>query len=195
MINLTKVIERGDELKRYENIYNNLKDNLPDGALPDYKVVISDFLNQLPIRKKTLFVAYYLQGKNFKETGKNIRLSRERVRQLTSRIFDRFPGAVINNYIREYIISLKKEKKHFSDNKEGLEYVIRKEEKLNNKVLKLPIEVLGLSSRTYNALKDNHIKTIGALIEKKDKLILYRNFGQDSYDKIKEKLKDYGFKI
>lgn len=57
----------------------------------------------------------------------------------------------------------------------------------------MPIEVLNLSSRTYNCLKRSQITTVGQLSQMSDdELLSLRNFGQKSLDELKEKLAEHG---
>ena len=54
--------------------------------------------------------------------------------------------------------------------------------------LAMPIDVLELTPRTYNALVRHHITTIGALLEMSDDLRTLRNFGDKSLAEVHEKL-------
>lgn len=57
-----------------------------------------------------------------------------------------------------------------------------------------PIEHLNLSVRAYNCLKRSGLMTVGQVLEKsEDELLTLRNFGQKSYDELKDKLLDHGF--
>ena len=52
-----------------------------------------------------------------------------------------------------------------------------------------PIESLNLSVRAYNCLKRSGLMTVGQVLEKnEDELLALRNFGQKSYDELKDKL-------
>lgn len=53
----------------------------------------------------------------------------------------------------------------------------------------IPLEQLGLSSRTFNALRRGGITTTGALLEKgKDELLGLKNFGEKSWNEVQEQL-------
>jgi len=57
----------------------------------------------------------------------------------------------------------------------------------------MPIEVLDLSSRTYNCLKRSQITTVGQLLQmSEDELLGLRNFGQKSLQELHEKLASHG---
>jgi DNA-directed RNA polymerase subunit alpha len=57
----------------------------------------------------------------------------------------------------------------------------------------MPIEILDLSSRTYNCLKRSQITTVGQLLQmSEDELLGLRNFGQKSLVELHEKLAEHG---
>jgi DNA-directed RNA polymerase subunit alpha len=57
----------------------------------------------------------------------------------------------------------------------------------------MPIEVLDLSSRTYNCLKRSQITTVGQLLQmSEEELLGLRNFGQKSLVELHEKLAQHG---
>ncbi|MDZ4277511.1 MAG: DNA-directed RNA polymerase subunit alpha [Dehalococcoidia bacterium] len=57
-----------------------------------------------------------------------------------------------------------------------------------------PIEDLNLSVRAYNCLKRSGLMTVGQVLEKsEEELLTLRNFGQKSYDELKDKLIERGF--
>ncbi|MBI4570375.1 MAG: hypothetical protein HY723_00360 [Chloroflexi bacterium] len=57
-----------------------------------------------------------------------------------------------------------------------------------------PIEDLNLSVRAYNCLKRSGLMTVGQVLEKsEEELLTLRNFGQKSYDELKEKLIQFGY--
>jgi len=58
----------------------------------------------------------------------------------------------------------------------------------------LPIDMLDLTTRTYNALKRADITKIGQILEKDDKaLASIRNFGAKSVEELKDKLRERGY--
>ncbi len=57
-----------------------------------------------------------------------------------------------------------------------------------------PIEELNLSVRAYNCLKRSGLMTVGQVLEKsEDELLTLRNFGQKSYDELKNRLIEFGY--
>jgi DNA-directed RNA polymerase subunit alpha len=63
-------------------------------------------------------------------------------------------------------------------------------------LLSQPIEVLGLSNRPRNCLKENKIRTIGDLVVKTyDELKLIRNLGNKSIEEIEQKLKEHNLSL
>jgi DNA-directed RNA polymerase subunit alpha len=57
-----------------------------------------------------------------------------------------------------------------------------------------PIEELGLSVRTYNALKRAQITKVGQVVEMSDEdLMAVRNFGRKSLDELRQKLVQHGY--
>ena len=62
-----------------------------------------------------------------------------------------------------------------------------------SKLQDMPIEVLDLSSRTYNCLKRSQITTVGQLLQmSEDELLGLRNFGQKSLQELHDKLASRG---
>ncbi|MBM3132429.1 MAG: DNA-directed RNA polymerase subunit alpha [Chloroflexi bacterium] len=57
----------------------------------------------------------------------------------------------------------------------------------------MPLEQLGLSSRTFNALRRGGISTTGQLLEKsKDELLGLKNFGEKSWNEVQQRLIELG---
>ena len=57
-----------------------------------------------------------------------------------------------------------------------------------------PIEELELSVRAYNCLKRSGLTTVGAILERsEEELLALRNFGEKSYEELRDKLVDHGF--
>jgi DNA-directed RNA polymerase subunit alpha len=62
--------------------------------------------------------------------------------------------------------------------------------------LRLPIEELNLSVRSYNCLKREGVNSVGELVQKTEQeLTDIRNFGQKSIDEVKEKLEELGLSL
>ena len=57
-----------------------------------------------------------------------------------------------------------------------------------------PIEELELSVRAYNCLKRSGLTTVGAILERsEEELLALRNFGDKSYEELRDKLIEHGF--
>lgn len=57
-----------------------------------------------------------------------------------------------------------------------------------------PIEELELSVRAYNCLKRSGLTTVGAILERsEEELLALRNFGEKSYEELRDKLAEHGF--
>lgn len=57
-----------------------------------------------------------------------------------------------------------------------------------------PVESLGLSVRAFNCLKRSGLTTVGAVLEKsEEELLALRNFGDKSYEELRDKLVANGF--
>lgn len=76
----------------------------------------------------------------------------------------------------------------------GLKEEVKEEEK--EVLLKTKIEDLKLSSRTINALSNNNIKTVGAIIRKNEKSLLeLKGMGEKAVKEIKRKIKKMGLEL
>lgn len=65
------------------------------------------------------------------------------------------------------------------------------EEGPSEELLNQPVEIIELSVRAANCLKEARIKTLGDLVKKKEEdLLQRRNFGRKSLEEIKDKLKE-----
>ena len=57
-----------------------------------------------------------------------------------------------------------------------------------------PIEELELSVRAYNCLKRSGLTTVGTILERsEEELLALRNFGEKSYEELRDKLVEHGF--
>ncbi len=71
-----------------------------------------------------------------------------------------------------------------------------KEDGPSQEMLGQSVEIIELSVRAANCLKEAKIKTLGDLIKRKeDDLLQRRNFGRKSLEEIKEKLKELGLSL
>ncbi|MCK5533568.1 DNA-directed RNA polymerase subunit alpha [bacterium] len=82
------------------------------------------------------------------------------------------------------------------EKKQGIGEKEIKEEGPSPELLGQSVEIIELSVRATNCLKEAKIKTLGDLIKKKeDDLLHRRNFGRKSLEEIKKKLKELGLSL
>ena len=82
------------------------------------------------------------------------------------------------------------------EKKQGIGEKEIKEEGPSHELLGQSVEIIELSVRATNCLKEAKIKTLGDLIKKKeDDLLHRRNFGRKSLEEIKKKLKELGLSL
>ena len=82
------------------------------------------------------------------------------------------------------------------EEKEEKEETEVKEEGPLSEVIDQSVEMIELSVRAANCLKEAKIKTLRELIQKREEdLLQRRNFGKKSLDEIKEKLKELGLSL
>ena len=78
-----------------------------------------------------------------------------------------------------------------TDNIDGVEIMVEKEEDKKEKVLEMTIEELDLSVRSYNCLKRAGINTVEELTERTEETMMkVRNLGKKSMEEVKQKLAD-----
>lgn len=76
------------------------------------------------------------------------------------------------------------------------EFMVQKEEKVNNSKLDRKIEDLDLSVRSYNCLKRANINTVGELTQKtEEEMMKVRNLGRKSLKEVVQKLHDIGLDL
>lgn len=72
----------------------------------------------------------------------------------------------------------------------------KKKKKEKEELLEAEIGELGLSTRTVNALEDNHIKTLSGILRRKESTLKdLEGLGQKGVQEIKEKVKELGFEL
>ena len=184
----TRFARKLRKLEKYEKEYNDfiLKNRLPV-SLPAYTDALSYLSMISPEKERKMMELYYTRGKTLEETGKILKLSRERIRQMKYRALSRLPWIALDNVIRNY------KKEIYKKSKKSLP---KGEESFNKKLLNLPVDVLCFSSeRITHVFKYYKIRTIEDLIQKMNKLPRYMNFGIKSYKKVKTKLNQYKMNI
>jgi DNA-directed RNA polymerase subunit alpha len=100
-----------------------------------------------------------------------------------------YAAKILRDSLDVFLVGEKVEKKTVST----IEVI--QQEKLSE-LLAQPIEVLGLSSRPFNSLKNAHLDTIGDLVKKTEsELAVVRNLGKKSVGEIKEKLAEHSLNL
>ncbi|MEE3362894.1 MAG: DNA-directed RNA polymerase subunit alpha [Anaerovoracaceae bacterium] len=83
-----------------------------------------------------------------------------------------------------------------TDDTEGLEIMVEKEEDQKEKALEMTIEELELSVRSFNCLKRAKINTVEELTQKSEEdMMKVRNLGKKSLDEVKAKLEELGLSL
>lgn len=83
-----------------------------------------------------------------------------------------------------------------TDDTEGMEIMVEKEEDQKEKALEMTIEELELSVRSFNCLKRASINTVEELTHKSEEdMMKVRNLGKKSLDEVKEKLAELGLSL
>lgn len=83
-----------------------------------------------------------------------------------------------------------------TDDTEGMEIMVEKEEDQKEKALEMTIEELELSVRSFNCLKRANINTVEELTHKtEEEMMKMRNLGKKSLDEVKQKLTELGLSL
>lgn len=85
--------EEDERLTKGETLYQPDDDNDDDSTVSDKKKVVNELLSKLDEREKYIMVHYYGIGgemeMNLEEIGNNLNITKERVRQIKSKIFEK----------------------------------------------------------------------------------------------------------
>ncbi|MBN1970278.1 MAG: DNA-directed RNA polymerase subunit alpha [Candidatus Delongbacteria bacterium] len=97
-----------------------------------------------------------------------------------------FAGQILTDHIGLFIkFEVVEDKEHSEEEDPELQY--------KKNLLKMPIEDLELSVRSYNCLNDAKVKTIGDLVKKKEsEMLRFRNFGKKSLAELTKVLRERG---
>ena len=83
-----------------------------------------------------------------------------------------------------------------TDSTESMEIMVEKEENQKEKALKMTIEELELSVRSFNCLKRAAINTVEELTQRSEEdMMKVRNLGKKSLDEVKHKLEELGLSL
>ena len=100
-----------------------------------------------------------------------------------------YAAKILRDSLDVFLVGEKVEEK-----KESAIEVIQQEKM--KELLSQPIEILGLSSRPFNSLKNAKLDTVGDLVKKTEsELAVVRNLGKKSVDEIKDKLTEHNLTL
>ena len=85
---------------------------------------------------------------------------------------------------------------NLTDQVQGVEILVEKEESKKDKILEMNIEDLDLSVRSYNCLKRAGINTVDELVQRdEDEMMKVRNLGRKSLEEVQQKLAQLGLSL
>ena len=85
---------------------------------------------------------------------------------------------------------------NLSETIKGMDILVKTEDDKQQQVLKMAIEEMDLSVRSYNCLKSANIHTVEDLTKKtEDDMLKVRNLGRKSLDEVIQKLESYGLAL
>ena len=85
---------------------------------------------------------------------------------------------------------------NLTDQVQGVEILVEKEEGKKEKILEMNIEDLDLSVRSYNCLKRAGINTVDELVQRdEDEMMKVRNLGRKSLEEVQQKLAQLGLSL
>lgn len=164
---------------------------------------IKEALQTLTDREQEVMNKRFVEGYTLEATGRQMGITRERVRQIEAKSLRK-----LKHPARNIILRKGKEAQLLQDdiNKLIKELMLKKEELINSinaanftkeELLETKsIEELDFSVRTFNCLKRSKVNTLNDLIKMSDDdLYKVRNLGRKSLREIKEKLKERGLSL
>ena len=85
---------------------------------------------------------------------------------------------------------------NLSETIKGMDILVKTEDDKQQQILKMAIEEMDLSVRSYNCLKRANIHTVEDLTKKtEDDMLKVRNLGRKSLDEVIAKLDSYGLSL
>lgn len=175
-------------------------------------------ISRFDTRVQRVIIGRYKEGKSYEQLGKELGVTRERVRQMEIRSLRQMRNTrcrvLLSLGFAEYIAQIRLTAAESSANKQisAATEVIRivadrlskitgddeisamMEKKQLNSHLALEIGDLELSVRTYNALSRAGLRTVENILNCGD-LSRIRNLGQKSLEEITQKIRDLGFEL
>lgn len=134
----------------------------------------------------------YFGGKTLEQVGKELNVTRERVRQIESKAIMKLQHYYVSQKKKEIDQELENYKQ---ERKEQIDVELARDNTYIE-VVDIPIENLDFTARTYHCLKRTHINTISELCNKcEEDLRKIRNLGRKSYYEIVNKLAERDLKL
>lgn len=199
-----------------EKIINYVFQDEEDALSIDRRRFMECFDNMLTERHTEVLRLRAIEGLTLEDTGKRLGITKERVRQIEAKAMRRLNASYFRHRfttvtveeMQEICRDLEDAKNEIASLKKDRDLYYRLLSKLVKDViipdvetsdpveagekLSADIEVLGLSNRSYRALKYSGINIIGDLAQKSDdELMRIRNFGAKSFKEVKKALTDY----
>lgn len=179
---------------------------IPMLYLPNLDTVISAELDE---RNQKVILMRYKQGMTYKAIGNILGVGVERIRQMIVHSLRRLREPRCLRQLvavpESAVVQLRNEIQKLTNQQEDLKKEIerlfgeleaRKIKKRMQLPLSTPVDELGITTRSRNALILGGIKTVGALVELKESdLLSYRNLGQSCLADIKEALEKYDYEL
>lgn len=186
---------------------------LLDMNVHDYEIDCDTFENlikTLTPREETCIVRFYRNRDTLEAIGKDLGVTRERIRQIVGKSLRKLKFKVYNHKLeeekaqrekfyndlykqREELINVFKENGTITSQMEVLFGAPTFSMCYNNEEDNKPIESLDLSCRAYNCLKKYNINSIGELRKlSPEELLKIRNLGRKSTKEIQNKLIELG---
>lgn len=170
----------------------------------DAEKTLNYIILQLKDQEQTAIKLYYFDEMTLEEAGKELNVTRDRVRQIIAKALRKLRNPTRSNILRDGLekrenmiaakarIEKETTEKYLREYKEKLESE-QKEKQQNPTIwLEEKIEELDLSIRSYNCLRRAGIYTIKEIFVKtNEELRCIRNLGRKSVDEIKEKVTKY----
>lgn len=158
---------------------------------------LQNFPNFLSEREIFILDSLYPKGRTLEQTGKELNLTRERVRQIECKIINKFRKIKESLLLDDetYYLYLKSNELREKYNSLITHYQVKidrvNDEIKNNDIKSYPVEELDLSLRAYNCLKRSKIYNIEQLSNYSfEDLLKIKNLGKTSAKEIRQALRN-----
>lgn len=181
-------------------------------TITDFKASVEYILCTLTEREKNILKRRFAELKKYEEIGKNLSLTRQRVKQIETKALRKMghpnrakylihgvSGVVENIQTRYYNKFIDLESKLIAlckINEKAADKIILDNESRKKYAAPIYLEDMDLSVRAYNCLKRVGVNTLDELSKMDyDELIKIRNLGKGSAYEIMSKLNQYGYEM